>query len=207
MHRSSDSFFRAKRCIYIFRTGLKCVFDEVVSALPACELAQLLEEGKLKRLLQKSASKSVISVSLGYRAAVLKEKGFGYLVPTKENQAVLGVIFDSAAFPTQNPLLEETRLTVMMEHQDISDAEICTVALKAVAEHLQILRRPDICFVKRTLNAIPQYRVGHAAWLGEIERELTFYPNLALIGSSYRGVSLSDCVANARTVCRKRNLV
>ena len=46
-------------------------------------------------------------------------------------------------------------------------------------------------------RAIPQYHVGHARRLSEIDRELPAQPGLYLTGNAYRGVSLNDCIENA----------
>jgi protoporphyrinogen oxidase len=39
-------------------------------------------------------------VNLVYDKRVLPMAGFGYLVPDREKEAVLGVVFDSCTFPT-----------------------------------------------------------------------------------------------------------
>jgi oxygen-dependent protoporphyrinogen oxidase len=41
---------------------------------------------------------------------------------------------------------------------------------------------------------MPQYHVGHQARIQRIESELDNYSNLALAGSAYHGVGISDCV-------------
>ena len=41
---------------------------------------------------------------------------------------------------------------------------------------------------------MPQYQVGHLETVAAIERRLAGHPGLALAGSAYRGVGISDCV-------------
>ena len=46
---------------------------------------------------------SLAAVHIGYNAATLPYKGFGYLIPRSEKERILGMVFDSAVFPSQNP--------------------------------------------------------------------------------------------------------
>ena len=41
---------------------------------------------------------------------------------------------------------------------------------------------------------MPQYHVGHQARVQRIEAALRQFPTLALAGSAYHGVGISDCV-------------
>lgn len=55
----------------------------------------------------------ILSLPHGDTKVVLLFQGFGHLLPSSEDQAVLGVVYDSVAFPQHNrPTGETTRLTV-----------------------------------------------------------------------------------------------
>lgn len=55
----------------------------------------------------------ILSLSHGDTKVVVLFQGFGHLLPSSEDQAVLGVVYDSVAFPQHNrPTGETTRLTV-----------------------------------------------------------------------------------------------
>jgi oxygen-dependent protoporphyrinogen oxidase len=41
---------------------------------------------------------------------------------------------------------------------------------------------------------MPQYHVGHEARIKRIEKSLSRFSSLALCGSAYHGVGISDCV-------------
>lgn len=133
---------------------------------------------------------SIAVVNFGYHRDVLKNKGFGYLVPSKENEKILGVVFDSSAFPMQNKHPEETRLTVMVGEKYLHDP--LTVAGEALSKHLSIDAMPDVTHVKIAKNAIPQYPVGHWEWLKR--KELNCKPHITFLGSSYYGVSVNDTI-------------
>uniref|UniRef100_A0A8D0L606 Protoporphyrinogen oxidase n=1 Tax=Sphenodon punctatus TaxID=8508 RepID=A0A8D0L606_SPHPU len=89
--------------------------DHVVSAVPARALASLLPHWAepLAQELRQIQAVSVGVVNLQYEGAALPVTGFGHLVPSFEDNSVLGIVYDSVAFPEQDgsghPL---TRLTV-----------------------------------------------------------------------------------------------
>lgn len=48
-------------------------------------------------------------------------------------------------------------------------------------------------------NCIPQYRVGHYLKLKLLDKEISEQQlKLSLIGSSYSGISLNDCILNGK---------
>jgi oxygen-dependent protoporphyrinogen oxidase len=50
---------------------------------------------------------------------------------------------------------------------------------------------------------MPQYHVGHAALINHIETTLGPLPGLALAGSAYHGVGISDCVHTGEDAAEK----
>lgn len=123
----------------VFAGGKTWVADRVISALPP-ELA----------------CRSLWVVNLAYTDDILPKKGFGYLVPTQEKESLLGVIFDSAIFPSQNHS-RETRLTAMVRYEE---KEPLQAVLPALERHLGIKASPDHSSVFLAKNAIPQFEVG-----------------------------------------------
>ena len=62
---------------------------------------------------------------------------------------------------------------------------------------------PVFAKIYRHERAIHQYLVGHADRLQAIEEELQHFPGLFMTGNAFRGVSLNDCVVNARKTAEK----
>jgi protoporphyrinogen/coproporphyrinogen III oxidase len=180
----------------------------VFLALPSEAAAGLLLSisGALAKQMRHFASVSVGVVNMGWKKAVLKEKGFGYLIPSIAQEDVLGVVWDSCAFPEQKRFPEETRLTVMLGGAHRSDlleggcSNIEAVAGNALKKHLDIWEAPDMIRSTIVRNAIPQYDVGHAERLCQIEQDLKEISKgrIRLIGSAWHGVSVNDCIATAQ---------
>ena len=128
-------------------------------------------------------------------------------------QDILGVVDDSRTFPEHDRRdLPSTRLTVMLggawfeELFGSPEADTCasrveSAALKAVANHLGITQDPSLCNVLIQKDCIPQYHIGHQQKLGILQEQIKFHKlPLTLLGSSYHGVSVNDCIHNALTV-------
>ncbi|NXL68416.1 PPOX oxidase, partial [Chordeiles acutipennis] len=89
--------------------------DHVVSALPAAALAEALpdEAEPLARELRQIPAVSVAVVNLQYRGVTLPVTGFGHLVPSSEDPSLLGIVYDSVAFPQHDGTgAASVRLTV-----------------------------------------------------------------------------------------------
>lgn len=179
--------------------------EQVFSTLNPLQLAPLVSQSAAKQLW-KIPSASVAVVHLGYKKQLLQQKGFGYLVPKVENQSILGVVWDSCTFPQQNKHPEETRMTVMiggMRQKNLIDQSpeaLQELACTSVQKHLHIDATPDATSIKIARNAIPQYEKGHEQILQNIHALINEqFPQLTLLGSGYNGVSVNDCIANAKS--------
>lgn len=172
------------------------VFDHVISTLPAYGLSGILPKSPLKDLLLELPFATLGVVHLGYEDEVNPYKGFGYLVPSIEKEAILGTVFDSSAFPEQNQTLK-TRLTVMIGGSH-SDLKLQSLAKEAAAKHLGISVNPNVIESFTAKRAIPQYPVGFPEILEQIQEVNKSFPKLSLMGTSFHGVSVNQCISSAR---------
>jgi len=157
--------------------------DAVIVALPPKIAGKILGIEHLQKL----EMTSLCMVKMQYEKDLLPLKGFGYLVPSMEQIPLLGVIFDSCIFPSENKGMQ-TRLTAMLPMMQNPKEK----AIELIRDHLKIEDRPS--FVEETIchEAIFAPKIGH----GELKREvLTALPsNLILAGNYLEGVSVNDCI-------------
>jgi protoporphyrinogen/coproporphyrinogen III oxidase len=190
------------------QSSLPTSFDHVFSAIPSHNLSQILEPGPnyslLKSSLDKIPSVDVSVVNLVYTKSKLPVEGFGFLVPKTENLPILGVVFDSVAFPQGDDLI----LSVMMgghnferyfgNPKTVDKSRLLQIAIDSVTQTLGLSKENVIdSFVSVHEKCIPQYIVGHDDLLKEIDTLVKCLP-MSLIGASYRGVSVNDCIYNAK---------
>lgn len=202
--------------------------DRIVAAIPSAKLAPLFPS--LPHLAHNpSATLGVVDVVLApsdkSEAYPLPVKGFGYLVPrsaTNNPHGILGVVFDSDAVPNQNNLHPDgtqafVKLTVMIGGpywQPLTtlptEEDVQAQALEALESQLGLpssVITNDVRFVRTRIlrQTIPQYQVGHLQRMQELYKaminEPTLKDRLSLLGYSYGGVGVNDCVANAMDTC------
>lgn len=191
--------------------------DYVFSALPARHFAALLpfRHHQLAALLRHNPSVSVGVVNLQYEGNVLSTQGFGHLVPSCEPSKVLGVLYESCIFPVHNRHKgDNTRITCMMggawfkemfgEADDVDPQEFGEIAVDSIREQLHINKKPFRVIAGVVKNCIPQYQVGHTQSLQDMSTYITQQSlPLSLIGASYEGVSINDCIHNTRIEVEK----
>lgn len=93
----------------------KLTYDHLVCSLSADSVAPLLNDSHavLKENLNDIVTVSVGLVNLEYKGNVIKNGGFGILVPSSEPVNLLGIIYDSCVFPQHDSEPGDTsRLTV-----------------------------------------------------------------------------------------------
>lgn len=139
------------------------------------------------------------TVNMGWDGKQLPFKGYGFLVPSSERKELLGMTFDSEIFPDQSTH-EHTRITAMIRGGG-AKKEMLQKALKEVATILNIHAAPACTHVTSHEKAIPQYTVGYEERLKKYFE--AFPKNAYFLGNSFGGVSVNDCIDNARRLAER----
>lgn len=86
-----------------------------------------------------------------------------------------------------------------MSNQDLSQ-----FALKALQQQLGVSANPTKVHVQQLSKCIPQYYIGHSKHLENLfSRIETLKLPLSLVGSSYKGPAVNDCINTARLEVEK----
>jgi oxygen-dependent protoporphyrinogen oxidase len=168
--------------------------DRVISALPAYEISRLTD------VPLHLPYRSIWVVHLGFLQRHLKQKGFGYLVPSQEKKNLLGMVWDSEIFAGE----EKTRLTAMLREESTHPVQD---ALDALRHHLKIDAAPDYVSSHFALQAIPQFEIGHEERMIVFEREVKKkFPSLLLAGNYFTGASLEACLERSRYLVKNAGI-
>ncbi|KAI1285893.1 Protoporphyrinogen oxidase [Halotydeus destructor] len=187
--------------------------DHVFSCLPSHNLAEILTRDEdIANKLKKIESVDVAVVCLEYEGKdiVKPDAGFGFLVPSFEDCKLLGVTFDSCTLPVHDAGHDITRLTCMMGGQwfnelfgpadQVSERDLLKVAVTETAKILGFKKKPIRSIVQVHKKCIAQYRLNHRTLVEEIKEDIASKGmNLELLGSSYFGFSVNECIFNARS--------
>jgi protoporphyrinogen/coproporphyrinogen III oxidase len=146
---------------------------------------------------------STATVSLGYApgAVVTDGLGHGYIIPRREGRALMAVTFSSRKFRHRVPdgaLLVRGFVRVGDDPELLArgDDEMIGLVREELRRTRNIVAQPEVCWVFRLPQSMPQYAVGHIDRVAEIERRLSVLPGLFVAGAAYRGVGIPDCIAS-----------
>ena len=174
----------------------------VITTVGAYELPQMLPfvpDHDLRPISQLYYA-PVIQVCVGIRHAFgLVYPAFGGLVPSKEQQRVLGILFPSECFVERAPEGGALYSYFMggARHADYlskSDEEIRAIVVDAFHSMLKypIGVEPDMIRIFRHEHAIPQYGVDSGARFEAVDRLQQQYPGLILAGNLRDGIGMGN---------------
>lgn len=180
--------------------------DHIFSTVLASDLANMLPaaDERLKSLLTAIPSIHMGVVSFAFDRSLLPPNyGFGFLVPSNQKSNILGITFDSCILPHSGL----TIVTVMLGGHSFLDLfgppdqvehdHLLEVSRQALIDYLNIDCPPLETNVSVHTNCIPQYIVGHPQRVEAID-QLVAGSKLSLCGTSFKGFSVPDVIANAK---------
>ena len=151
--------------------------------------------------LKKISYASTATVNLAYRSQDFPRPldSFGFVVPAIESRKIMACTFSSLKYPGRAPdgdvlLRAFVGGTLQPEFFQDDDATMEKNVRDELSSLLDLKAQPLFCRIWRHPNSMPQYHVGHQARIQRIHGQLTTFPSLALAGSAYHGVGISDCV-------------
>lgn len=179
--------------------------DEILLAVPAPAAAALLEpaHSQLASRLAGIQYTSSAAVVLGYGQADVPP-GFGFLVPRSEGRKMLACTFVNRKFRYRAPegslllrcFFSSSRVRGLLTWY--SDDALLDLAQRELQEMIGLKATPLFHRVFRWACALPQYTTGHLERVAEMEKYLEGIPGVHIIGNSFYGVGIPDCIRSAR---------
>ena len=187
--------------------------DHVMIASAAYEAANMVKgfDETLAAQMNKIEWSSSSTVSVVFRKNDIKVplKGFGFIVPRTEGRRVNAATYSSIKWSYRAP--DDTvmiRVFVGGGHHEelvteLDDAGMVKMVLEELDNILGIKANAQFSKVYRWHKGMPKYTVGHLDRISMLDRTLTSHPGLHLIGCSYKGIGIGDCVHEAQIAAEK----
>ena len=186
--------------------------DAVILAAPAFQTGAILAAvaSDAAAELQQIGYASTATVSLAYRRPDFPRQpdSFGFVVPAIERRKIMACTFSSLKYPGRAPQ-EHILLRAFVggalqpEFFDVDAGTMEKSVRGELADFLGVTAPPLFSRIWRHPNSMPQYQVGHEARIKRIEDFLNRFPTIALAGSAYRGVGISDCIRTGEEAAEK----
>ncbi len=201
---------------FIVETNLQSyAADEIFLTVPAYSAAQITKNlnRNLSTQLEQIYYAPIAVAGLVYKKSDLKLKpsGFGYLVPSWQSKEILGVVFESLIFPNRTEQ-DYVLLRVMIGgvcHPEIlkkSEPELIAIAQEEIQLIFGTLNNPIDQLIKVWPKAIPQYDSTYLSAFRVIQKEMNRLKNIYIAANYWGGVSLNDCIANAKNTSLQSKL-
>ncbi|UCC71834.1 MAG: protoporphyrinogen oxidase [Gemmatimonadota bacterium] len=184
----------------------------VILAAPAWTTGRLLGDlaPKPAREMKSIRYLSSATIFFAYRRNDLgpRPRGFGFLVPGCEGRRINGATWISNKFAHRSPedgflarcFIGGDRTGEELQADDDGLVRICKEELRDIAG---ITAQPLFTRVYRWKDSGPQYDVGHASLIGEVDAALAEHPGLEVTGAGFRGIGIPDCVYDGRETARR----
>ncbi|HEY7217279.1 MAG TPA: protoporphyrinogen oxidase [Candidatus Binatia bacterium] len=186
--------------------------DAVILATPAFQTGAIISAigkeaaGELKKISYTSTA----TVSLAYRREDFPRAldSFGFVVPAVEHRKIMACTFSSLKYPGRAPddrILLRAFVGGALQPELFGDGDAIMEqnVREELASLLGVRARPIFTRIWRHSNSMPQYHIGHEGRVKRIKASLSSLPTLALAGSAYHGVGISDCVRTGETAAEK----
>lgn len=197
-----------KRPMHILNTDQGPIEAEtMLLALPADRAARLMTSLAPDAVepLNATPTAPIAVVMLGYEdknAFGRPVNGFGFLVPRGEDDTLLGTLYCHDIFPDQAPdgslflraMVGGARSPEAVGFDDDTLVDRVRASLKQV---FGADPEPDKVWIVRWERGISQYTVGHLERVAAAEKAVG-EAGIELAGSPFRGVSVNDCIKQAR---------
>ena len=179
--------------------------DAVVLATPAHASAAIVEslDPDLAEALRGIPFVSTATVSLAFERGAIPAPldGYGYVSPRVEGGPLVACTWTSNKFPGRVPadavlvryFVGRAGLDQIVHAGDAVLLDLVRDELRAVH---RITAAPLLSSIVRWPGGMPQYTLGHGKRLGRIAARAATHPGLQLVGASYRGVGIPDCIAS-----------
>jgi protoporphyrinogen/coproporphyrinogen III oxidase len=197
----------------VLESGESLEADQVILGTAAFDSAGMVKglDAGLAEQLNRIEWSSSATVSVAFRKADMKVplKGFGFIVPRTEGRRINAATYSSIKWSFRAP--DDTILIrgfVGGGHheelvQELDDAGLVRMVQEELDTIVGIKADAKFSKVYRWVRGMPKYTVGHLDRIAQIDRTLSAHPGLHLIGCSYKGIGIGDCVHEAQIVAEK----
>src|SRR5579859_1488531 len=152
--------------------------------------------------LSRIAYTSSAAVALAYDEADLPA-GHGFLVPRSENRKMMACTFVHKKFPYRAPdgkkllrcFFSSSRIPELLQY---NEEDLQAIARQELKEILGLDREPLFARTFRWERAMAQYETGHLDRVAEMGNILAAMPGLHIIGNSFHGIGVPDCIKSAQ---------
>jgi oxygen-dependent protoporphyrinogen oxidase len=204
---------RSKGYSVVLESGETLEADNVLIASASYDAANMVKgfDESLAGQMNKIEWSSSATVSIAFRKTDIRVplKGFGFIVPRVEGRRVNAATYSSIKWSFRAP---EDQVLIRGfvgggHHEELvhnlDDAGMVNMMLEELEAIVGIKASAQFSKVYRWNKGMPKYTVGHLDRIALLDRRLSLHPGLHLIGCSYKGIGIGDCIHEAQITAER----
>ncbi|WP_068676641.1 protoporphyrinogen oxidase [Oceanobacillus sp. Castelsardo] len=186
--------------------------DTVIMATQHNAVPKIFSQFEFFKTLQEIPLTSSANVVLAFDEKAIRNKidGTGFQVARNSNKyRITACTWTNKKWPTTTPkgkvlLRCYVGKPTDQEIVELSDEEITKIVISDLKQVMKLKGKPEFSIVTRWKDSRPQYTVGHLERIKEIRENITKHlPGVYLIGSSYDGSGIPDCIASGEKIAHE----
>ncbi|WP_205758482.1 protoporphyrinogen oxidase [Lysinibacillus sp. SGAir0095] len=185
---------------------IKC--DAVILTTPFNAAKEVLEHSGLLDGLQKMQYATIATVTMAFKQGESKKykDAMNFFVSRNSDIAITTCTWCNHKWNDVAPVGYDLLRVYIGRVGDeaiveLSDSDIEKTVLKDLEKLIGLEDAPIFTVVSRWNESMPQYTVGHDERMEVMKQHLfAELPNVKLVGSSYDGISVPDCVAQGKSI-------
>lgn len=180
------------------------VADAVIVTAPAHEAAEIVKDldAELYKNLAGIPLATSATVNLAFKRSDVNEtlEAFGFIVPLSEGRKVKAGTYSSTKWDYRTPSDEYVLIRAFVggaKNQELVYQEedaLLKMVLSELKDIIGLKAQPVMHRIYKWIKGMPQYTIGHLDRVAQIEARTAANPGLYVVGGSYRGVGVGDCI-------------
>jgi oxygen-dependent protoporphyrinogen oxidase len=180
-------------------------FDQIVLCCGANRAASLMApiDARAAELLGSIPHSGSAIWTFGYKTEDVPRPldAFGFLVPKGERNTIMACTWVATKWEGRVP---EGKAVLRCFS---TDSDVSEEAMRSDLHRLMgITAEPLFALNHRWPESMPQYTVGHAPRIAEMEARVAAIPGLHLAGNAYHGIGIPDCVRSAKLAAERATM-
>lgn len=178
--------------------------DAVILAAPAHKAAEIVTtlDKELAENLAGIPLATSATVNLAFKRSDVNKsvEAFGFIVPISEKRKIKAATYSSTKWNHRTPNDEYVLIRAFVggaKNQELvsqDDDKLLDMVLTELKDIIGLAARPVMTKIYRWDNGMPQYTIGHLERVANIDARVTANPGFYVVGGSYKGVGVGDCM-------------
>lgn len=188
-----------------FHHGTPILADEVIIATPFHAMEAMFAYDKPFKHIASVQPATIATVNMAFKRNQIRDlDALAFFVSRNSDYMLSSCTWSNKKWPftaSDDYILLRTYIGRVGDESivDLSDREIERTILQDLQNLMHVKGKPLTTVVTRWKQAMPQYTVGHEERVAAVRATLAEkFTNIAIIGSSYDGVSIPECVAQGK---------